>query len=84
MQFLTNPELIKSKMDFVVFLEEFRNELLADSNNWENNTLPDFLGALSGVSHDSAGLFKNQGLNPFPENQWTYFARLLLSATVYD
>jgi hypothetical protein len=84
MQFMLNPELIKSKLDFVVFLEQFQKDLIDNPVRWENSTLLDFLSALSGVAHDSSGLFKNQGLEPFAESQWTYLARLFISATVYD
>lgn len=65
---------INSKKDFDEFLCLFLKDCIADSDNWENNTLMRFFDALSRYSEAKTESTPS----------WTFFAELLLAAKVYE
>ncbi|WP_435813000.1 DUF7660 family protein, partial [Streptomyces rochei] len=51
---------------------------------WENNTLAAFLEALAAWVHDSPGFYRNFGKELPADGDWTFIARALQAATVYE
>ncbi|TRX58737.1 hypothetical protein FNH22_12740 [Fulvivirga sp. M361] len=78
-------ENIKSKEDFVMFLQQLRLNLEARPEEWENVTLADFLESLQAYTEDIEGYYKNRHLT-FDKDKptWRVFAQLLLGAKVYE
>lgn len=76
---------IESKKDFESFLAHLLADFKNNANDWENNTLENFLEALHAYTKDVEGYYKNMNI-PFDENNlsWKIFAQLLLGAKVYE
>ena len=65
---------ISTKEDFIFFLSSLREDL-KEGEEWENSTLENFLEAISAYIEDAD--VRN-------DLQWSSFARILLSARVYE
>ncbi len=77
-------ENIKTKEDFLKFIEELRKDLRENKDKWENLTLEDYLEALEAYAKDIDSAYKNQGKEA-PENvNWNYFADILKGASIYE
>ena len=77
-------EALKSKEDFVAFVQLLMEDLKHNGNEWENNTLESYLGAIAAWTEDMNGYYKNMNL-PIPENvDWKVFANILIAATMYE
>jgi hypothetical protein len=51
---------------------------------WENRTVEDYLGAPAAWIKDSPGSYRNLGEEMPPDGDWTFFARALHAAVVYE
>jgi hypothetical protein len=77
-------DTMKSKEDFVAFVEALRRSLAESPEQWENRTLDDYLEALGRWTEDSDGYYQNTG-QPVPRRvDWKVFARALCAASVYE
>jgi hypothetical protein len=78
-------EKIETKKDFEEFLKLLRLDFETNPDDWENNTLEEFLESLQAYTKDVEGYFKNMNI-PFDEKRptWKIFAQLLLGAKVYE
>ena len=75
---------VASREDFVKFVEYLNHDYQQKSDDWENKTLEQFLGGLSGFANDMAGYYKNMGEVVDVERiTWRMAAEMLLAATVY-
>lgn len=52
--------------------------------SWENRTVEDYLGALAAWITDSPGSYRYLGEEMPPDGDWTFFARALSAAVVYE
>ncbi|MDH6123626.1 DNA-binding transcriptional LysR family regulator [Kitasatospora sp. GP82] len=75
---------VRSREDFAAFIREFHAEYLERGDDWENATLDRFLDALAGWVEDSPGWYRNFGRDLPAEGDWSFFARALGAATVYE
>jgi len=76
---------IKSKEDFLKFLEAFNDYLKERKVEWENRTLEDYLEGLTGFVHDLEGYYMNQGEEVDTNTpNWSMFANIMLAATHYE
>lgn len=58
---------------------------MANPENWENTTLPDFLEALSAYAEDIQGYYDNMKLNVNADkSEWSTFADIFRGATIYE
>ncbi len=82
---LTNKlNSIKSKTDFIGFVELLLEDLRSNPEEWENKTLPDFLEAVASWTEDMEGYYINNNL-PIPENiNWKVFADIFAAAKIYE
>ncbi len=79
------PTDIKSRTDFIKFIELLLEDYKANPEEWENRDLESFLEALGRYSEDVDGYYKNFGINVDLENtNWRVFADILRGATVYE
>lgn len=76
---------IESKKDFVDFLKLLHSDFKINREDWENDTLTDFLEAISAYSEDMEGFYKNNDL-PFDKDNptWGNIAQIFLGAKVYE
>jgi hypothetical protein len=76
---------VTSREDFVKFVEYLSHDYRERNDIWENKTLEQFLGGLSGFADDMAGYYKNMGETVNVERiTWRMAAEMLLAATVYE
>ena len=75
---------VNSRADFVKFIEYLNQDHTQKSPEWQNKTLEEFLGGLSGFANDMDGYYKNMGEVVDVEHiTWRIVAEMLLAATVY-
>lgn len=81
---IAQGEAVKTREDFVRFLDSLRQDFSRHGGEWENPTLGTFLRAMHAWSNDCPGYYRNMELPVNPdEPQWRVFAEVLLAARVY-
>lgn len=76
---------VNSRSSFAAFIELLREDFLQNPNEWENDTLGNFLEAMSAYAKDIQGYYNNFNLNiNADEAQWQVFADILRGAKVYE
>ena len=84
MNFADKINTIKTKSDFINFVELLLENLKNNPEEWENKTLPNFLDAIASWTEDMDGYYINNNL-PIPENiDWKVFANILAAAKIYE
>ncbi len=74
-----------TREQFVVFLEEFKNEYDRSPDHWENNNLSDFLEAMIAYTKDIQGYYDNMKMNVnADEPSWENFRNILQGASIYE
>lgn len=75
---------ISTRERFVDFVNCLRQDHISHNDEWQNNTLEEFLSGLSGFANDMNGYYKNMGETVDVEKiTWRIAAEMLLAATVY-
>lgn len=74
----------RSREELVTFLRDLHEEFRSRGHEWENNTLDGFLEALAAWVHDSPGVYYNGGEQIPRAGDWTFMARALHAATIYE
>jgi len=81
---LTSDDEIRSRDELVAFVRELHQDYLRRGYEWENQRLDHFLEALAAWMHDSPGWYRNFGKDLPESGDWTFLARALQAATVYE
>ncbi|MFC8078465.1 hypothetical protein ACFUN8_23345 [Streptomyces sp. NPDC057307] len=81
---LTPDDEIHSREELAVLVRKLRQDFERHGDAWENNTLGDFLEALAAWVDDSPGWYRNAGEELPAGGDWTFMARALQAATVYE
>jgi hypothetical protein len=77
-------EKLKTKEDFVDFVELLITDLKKNSHEWSNNSLNEYLEGIASWTEDMDGYYINNNL-PIPENvDWKVFANILIAAKMYE
>jgi len=77
-------EEIKSKEDFIGFVELLIIDLKKNSVEWTNKTLNEYLEGIASWTEDMDGYYLNKEL-PVPQNvDWKVFANILIAAKMYE
>jgi hypothetical protein len=75
---------VKSRSEFVRFVEFLNTDLRENRDEWENNNLESFLSGLSGFANDMDGFYRNMGeIVDIEQLSWRMAAQMLLAARVY-
>ena len=75
---------IKTKEDFIQFLDVLIEDLQKYPKGWVNRKLDTYLGALQSWSVDMDDFYKNSK-KPIPTNvNWKVFAEMLVASTIYQ
>ena len=78
-------EAVKTREDFVRFLEALHLDFGRTGGDWENPTLSTFLQAMAAWADSSPNYYRNMNIAVNPdEPQWRVFADILLAARVYE
>lgn len=76
---------IKSRRDFVQFLQFLKADYRARNNEWQNKDLESYLDGLFGFANDMDSYYKNMGETVDVEAiTWRMAAQMLLAASVYE
>ncbi|MFB7592243.1 hypothetical protein [Streptomyces sp. NPDC056169] len=81
---LTPDSEIRSRDELVAAVRELHQDYLRRGHEWENQSLGRFLEALAAWVDDSPGWYRNSGKKLPEEGDWTFLARALQAATVYE
>jgi hypothetical protein len=76
---------VNDRESFSQFLELLRKDLLDNPESWENDTLPNFLEALSAYTSAIQGYYNNMNENVNADNpSWSTFKDIFLGAKIYE
>ncbi|MFF4309570.1 hypothetical protein [Streptomyces sp. NPDC001507] len=81
---LTPDSEVSSRDEFVAFVRELHQDYLRRGHEWENQSLDQFLEALAAWMDASPAWYRNLGKEIPEEGDWTFLARALQAATVYE
>ncbi|MFF9001622.1 hypothetical protein ACF1GW_06820 [Streptomyces achromogenes] len=79
-----SPDHVGSREDLAAFVRSLRRSHAEEGSSWENADLPSFLEALAAWIDDADGWYGNTGRDLPPGGGWTFFARALQAATMYE
>jgi hypothetical protein len=75
---------IKTKDDFIRFLDAFIKDFKQNPNEWENNDLEKFLFAMKAWTEDMEGFYINQNKKVPEKVEWEVFANILYASKMYE
>ncbi|WP_431093333.1 DUF7660 family protein [Pseudomonas brassicacearum] len=76
---------VSTRAGFVDFVEMLSRDYVSNRDEWQNDTLDQFLLRLSGFASDMGGCYKNMGEAVDVEKiTWRIAAEMLIAATVYE
>ncbi|TPN87380.1 DUF7660 family protein [Aquimarina algicola] len=79
-----NIHNIKTKEDFLNFLDRYIQSFREEKESWENSSIDTFLEGMHGWVDDMEGYYENMGL-PIPEHiDWKIFADILYASKMYE
>jgi hypothetical protein len=82
---IKSTEKIKTRQDFVIFLNELLADFQTNKNNWENKDLGSFLEALSRYAEDIDGFYINTGQDVDADKaSWKVIADMFMGARIYE
>ncbi|MEV7815560.1 hypothetical protein AB0P05_33330 [Streptomyces flaveolus] len=81
---LSPDDEIHTRDELVAFVRDLRQDYLQRGHDWENHTLERFLEALAAWIASSDGWYRNFGKELPANGDWTFIARALHAATVYE
>jgi hypothetical protein len=81
---LTPDDEIRSREELATFVRTLHQDFLRQGDAWENNTLANFLEALAAWVDDCPGWYQNFGKELPADGDWTFIARALQAAKVYE
>lgn len=75
---------VKSREDFIIFMDYLMHDLKNNANTWENNNLDSYLEAIRNWVEDMDGFYENNNI-PIPnEISWEIFSDILMAARIYE
>jgi hypothetical protein len=76
--------LLRSREDFVAFLNALLTDFETDPGSWENDDLERYFGAMAAWVADMDGYYLNRA-ESIPENvTWKVLGQILLAAKYYE
>lgn len=80
----TSPDHVASREDLAAFVLSLYRSYIDEGASWSNADLSAFLEDLAAWIADADGWYSNAG-RPMPSNgDWSFFARALRAASVYE
>jgi hypothetical protein len=81
---LTVDDQVPDREAFAAFVARLRDEYAQSGAGWENRTLDGFLAALGAWISDAPGWYANHQQELPERGDWTFFARALSAARIYE
>ncbi|MFJ9432659.1 hypothetical protein ACIRQY_23805 [Streptomyces sp. NPDC101490] len=81
---LAPDDEVQSREALAAFVRDLHQDYLRRGREWENQSLDHFLGALAAWMDDAPGWYRNSGKELPDGGDWTFLARALQAATVYE
>ena len=81
---LKSTEWIKTKSDFVEFMNLIVDDYNENGKSWENKNLQDFIAAMAVYSNDVDGFYKNDKLGNPEIPTWKIFADIIMGSRIYE
>ncbi|MFF0746914.1 hypothetical protein ACFYVL_41675 [Streptomyces sp. NPDC004111] len=75
---------IRTREELAAFVRDLHEEYLSRGQDWENTNLESFLEALAAWIDSADHLYRNLGEDLPPHGNWSFFARSLGAATMYE
>jgi len=73
-----------TRQDFIQFIENLKTDFI-ENKEWENNTIEDYLEAISRYVEDIDGYYKNTNQSVALEKiDWKVFADILKGSSIYE
>ncbi|MFE7708562.1 hypothetical protein ACFU6I_22825 [Streptomyces sp. NPDC057486] len=79
-----SPEHVDSRADLAAFVRALHRSHAEEGSSWENEDLASFLEALAAWIEDADGWYRNAGRELPASGDWSFFARALRAATIYE
>jgi hypothetical protein len=79
-----DPDHVTSREELAQFVLALRTDLAEHPDEWENVTLDRYLEALAAYIADAPGWYRNNNIALPPNGDWTFFARVLAGAAIYE
>lgn len=84
MELKSKIDSIASRGDFVNFVKELRNDLLAHPEEWENDTLERYFEALSAWTDEMDRYYKANRLEVPTSLSWKVLAEMLMASKYFE
>lgn len=75
---------IKTKNDFLEFMDYLIKDLKINPEKWENNNLNTYLEGIQAWTEDMEGYFKNNNQKVPEDINWQFIANILFAAKMYE
>lgn len=80
----TSPDRVDSREDLASFVRALHHDHVDGNDSWGNADLAAFLEALAAWIDDADGWYRNAGRELPANGDWSFFARALRAATIYE
>lgn len=75
---------IESKEDFISFVEMLSSDFTQNKNEWNNQTVEEYLAGLVSWVEDMDGYYQNVNKPISEKINWNFFANVLYSGKIYE
>jgi len=75
---------VKSKEDFISFINQLSNDNQVNNNEWENKDIFSYLEGVSAWVEDMDGYYKNMKLDAPTYIDWEFIATLFYVGKIYE
>ncbi|WP_315121149.1 hypothetical protein [uncultured Clostridium sp.] len=75
---------VKTKEDFLRFLEILANDRRSNSDEWENKSVEDYLLSIQSWIEDMDGYYENNNLEVPKNIDWNFIANIFYVGKVYE
>ncbi|WP_317443401.1 hypothetical protein [Streptomyces collinus] len=80
----TSPDHVTSREDLAAFVHALHRSYVDEGAPWLNRDLSAFLESLAAWIDDADGWYSNAGRHMPPNGDWSFFARALRAASIYE
>lgn len=75
---------IKSKLEFIEFLEILKNDKSSNANEWENKSIEEYLDGVKSWVEDMDGYYDNMHESVPSNINWEFIALLFYVGKIYE
>lgn len=79
-----NEKEVKTKADFIVFLNELSKNHKSSMDEWKNKRLDGFLNAMAVWVEDREAFNQSNNVQEPPDIPWGFIANMFLAAKIYE